>query len=266
MAQRRMLSKKIITNKYFMVLSMLAQRLYMILVVLADDRGYVDGVLTILRTYRATKKELNQLIESGFLLDRGDQLVLITHWCVQNKLADVRLSETEHSDDFENIYLDKKTSMYMTEPTQNTVRCNEVMECTINAKEEKKREKEKMALTEKPKVLSDSNQRHESQSIRTDESFSSCCFEKLVESGYLTTADKMNRHKFIELFDNFLEQYTERNVAKSVQYFIDYVTIRGKIRSDLKLDDKYDYMKKAVDESCYKFRDGIPALPEWIDP
>ena len=105
-----MFSKDIVESDYFLELSSKAQLLYFHLGMVADDRGYVSNVRTVMGTINATKKELDQLLQSKFVLKRNPNLYLIKGWRINNAIQPTRLVETRFVDDLSKLYYDENNS------------------------------------------------------------------------------------------------------------------------------------------------------------
>ena len=89
MAERRMFHRLVVESDRFLDLSIGAQALYFHLGMQADDDGFINGPKLIARQLKRPYKELQLLIEKGYLLDFGD-VVVITHWRWANHLRNDR--------------------------------------------------------------------------------------------------------------------------------------------------------------------------------
>ena len=118
MADRRMFSKTILSSDKFLDLPLSAQALYFHICLQADDDGFVNCVNKIQRMLAATKADINLLVEKGFLIDLKDNIFVVTHWKVHNRIQNDRYKKT--------IYLEKKaqireldTRVYTLDPEWN---------------------------------------------------------------------------------------------------------------------------------------------------
>ncbi len=87
MAERRMFSKSIVCSSRLALKSAAVRALYYELGMAADDDGCVDAIM-VMRTYRATRRELNELVREN-LVQILDQRLLICHivdWEQNNKI------------------------------------------------------------------------------------------------------------------------------------------------------------------------------------
>lgn len=85
MAEKRMLSNKIISSDAFSNLSLSAQALYMHLNMNADDDGIVDSPHRTQRAIGATDEAFQELIEKRFILI-VDGVTVIKHWHINNNI------------------------------------------------------------------------------------------------------------------------------------------------------------------------------------
>ena len=85
-AERRMVSKKIVESARFLKLPATSQNLYFHLLVNADDDGIVEGY-PILSLCRADEEDLDQLVSKGFIQVLNEDLVsYINDWLEHNKV------------------------------------------------------------------------------------------------------------------------------------------------------------------------------------
>ena len=104
MADRRMCQSAVVESDLFLDLPVGAQALYFHLGMHADDDGFVNGPRQIARKLRRPAKELQLLIDSGFLLN-FDGIVVITHWRVANTLKLDRLKMLNYPHIAQKLYL-----------------------------------------------------------------------------------------------------------------------------------------------------------------
>lgn len=94
MADKRMFNKKIIESDAFLYLSHSAQILYFHLNLCADDDGFLNNVSGIMAQTKTGQKELDELIEAGFILHVSKFVYVITHWFLHNNLKSDRFKPT----------------------------------------------------------------------------------------------------------------------------------------------------------------------------
>ena len=89
MAQRRMFHTDIVESDRFLDLPSGAQLLYFHLGMQADDDGFINGPKQICRKLRRPTKDLQTLVDAGFLLN-FDGIIVIKHFRVANSLKNDR--------------------------------------------------------------------------------------------------------------------------------------------------------------------------------
>lgn len=94
MAERRMFSKSLTERDQFRQMCIRAQNLYFHLNLQADDDGFVDCVRGLMRCIRATQKDLQQLIDNGYIILFPSGIAVIVHWKAQNCIAKDRYHKT----------------------------------------------------------------------------------------------------------------------------------------------------------------------------
>ena len=86
MAEKRMLSKKVLDTDAFLDMPLSAQALYFHLVINADDEGFVGNPKRIRDYIGAAESDLDLLIEKRFVLMLKNSVAVIRHWKIHNTL------------------------------------------------------------------------------------------------------------------------------------------------------------------------------------
>lgn len=107
MAERRMVSKKIVDSDAFMDMALSTQALYFHLLARADDDGFVGNPKKIMRMVGAGDDEYRVLIAKRFVLQFPSGVCVIKHWLIHNLIRQDRYNETQ--------YLEEKNSLEVKE-------------------------------------------------------------------------------------------------------------------------------------------------------
>ncbi len=107
MAERRMFAKSIIQTDTFLDLPASTQALYFLLGLLADDDGFLSAPLRVVRMCGAGKKDLDRLLEKGFLLRFDSGAVVIRHWRSHNAIRKDRYHPSSSTMERSWLILDK---------------------------------------------------------------------------------------------------------------------------------------------------------------
>ena len=151
MADRRMFHRLVVESDKFLDLPIGAQALYFHLGMQADDDGFVNGPRLITRQLRRPYKDLQALIDSGFLLD-FDGIVVITHWRMANYWKTDRLQLPRYTDIAKKLYINnlREYTVQRTPGCKNLLQIKQellkqygVRTVSQNKKEENKKEKKK---------------------------------------------------------------------------------------------------------------------------
>ena len=102
MAERRMVSISLIDDDRFLDMSQGAQFLYFHLTMRADDDGFITPK-KVMRLVGASQKDLDVLINSGFLLAFESGVVVITHWRMNNTIRKDRYTPTSFQKEFNEL-------------------------------------------------------------------------------------------------------------------------------------------------------------------
>ena len=100
MAERRMLSSKIICSDAFTEMPFSAQALYLQLALEADDDGFLNNARRIQRTIEASEADLITLLERRFILGFDKGVVCIKHWRTHNQIRKDRYTPTQYQEEF----------------------------------------------------------------------------------------------------------------------------------------------------------------------
>ena len=93
MAEKRMLSKKVLDTDAFLDMPLSAQALYFHLVINADDEGFVGNPKRIRDYIGAAESDLDLLIEKRFVLMLKNSVAVIRHWKIHNTLQTGRMQK-----------------------------------------------------------------------------------------------------------------------------------------------------------------------------
>lgn len=96
MAERRMMSKKIIHSDAFMDLPATTKNLYFYLMIEADDDGFVNSPKKIQRMLGSTDDDAKLLMAKKFVLDFDSGVIVIKHWRIHNYIRSDRYKETDY--------------------------------------------------------------------------------------------------------------------------------------------------------------------------
>lgn len=100
-----MFSKEIVRSDDFLDLPVSSRELYFQLGMETDDRGYISNARSIIRLLGANIGDLEPLINKGFLMLRGETLILQKHFRINNAIRNDRFNETEYVDDLKKLFI-----------------------------------------------------------------------------------------------------------------------------------------------------------------
>lgn len=162
MAERRMFHSAVVESDAFLDMSAGAQALYFHLGMHADDDGFVNGPRQIARKLRRPPRELQFLVDAGFLLD-FDGIMVIKHWKVANSWKSDRLQLPRYPELAKKLYVNETKDYTLEKPKkgknllqikrnlikQNGIQTDSQKRREKNRREEKKREEIKAEEVEK---------------------------------------------------------------------------------------------------------------------
>lgn len=100
---RRMIGTEVYNDDRFTDLSVTARLLYTYLILNADDDGFLSNVKTVLFTASASKTDLQELIDTGFIIKFNSGVYVIKHWRLMNSIKKDRYKATIHVDEFSQL-------------------------------------------------------------------------------------------------------------------------------------------------------------------
>lgn len=106
MAERRMFSKSVIDDDKFIDMKISAQYLYFHLAMRADDDGFVNGTKRIIRMIKCKEKDLDELIENGFVIAFESGVIAIRHWRLHNSIQKDRYKPTVYQEEKDTLSLE----------------------------------------------------------------------------------------------------------------------------------------------------------------
>jgi len=113
MANKRMISKKIVDEDEFLDLPATSRLLYYDLNIRADDEGFVGSVKKIMRTTGATKIDFEMLVRKKFIIIFDTGVIVIKHWYIHNYIRKDTFQET--------IFQEEKSLLTLDDDGQNKV-------------------------------------------------------------------------------------------------------------------------------------------------
>ena len=122
MANRRMFSKDIVRSDAFLDLPVSSRELYFQLGMETDDRGYISTARSVIRLIGANQGDLEPLIAKGFLMIRGETLILQKHFRINNTIRSDRFHESEYIDDLKKLFI-KDNGAYTEDETKGVAVC-----------------------------------------------------------------------------------------------------------------------------------------------
>lgn len=97
MAKRRMFSVEVMESDAFCVLPSSAQMLYVHLCMNADDDGFVDKWKSILRYLKVKRTMLDMLIDTEYVIEFCDEVLLISDWRRHNTIKLDRYAKSSYN-------------------------------------------------------------------------------------------------------------------------------------------------------------------------
>ncbi len=111
MAERRMLARGIMEEDLLLSLSAKLQIYYTHLILQADDDGFVDRIRSIRKMLGVQKKDVQLLVDRGYLIPFDSGIMAITHWHIHNRVRKDTYTPTKYTRERAALELDS-TGIY----------------------------------------------------------------------------------------------------------------------------------------------------------
>lgn len=120
MAQRRMLSLKVIDTDEFLEMPPTTQNLYFHLCLRADDDGFVASPRKIIKIINSAPDDMKVLTAKQFVIPFESGVCVIKHWRVHNLIRHDRYTETEYKKE-KSLLLEQDNKYKLNNGIQNVI-------------------------------------------------------------------------------------------------------------------------------------------------
>ena len=124
MAERRMFTEKIVESDDFLEMPFSTRCLYYDLNLNADDDGFLNSPNKIIRLCGASKNDLKILIAKRFILDFGNNIIVIKHWGMHNSIRKDRYKPTQYQEQLALLTIKNDGAYTERKPIGNQVTTN----------------------------------------------------------------------------------------------------------------------------------------------
>jgi hypothetical protein len=114
MANRRLISKNILYSESFADLSPEALKLYIFLILEADDDGFIGHVRQVIKIADAKRETLDMLINRGLILEFKSHVCVIVHWLSHNLINRSGYTKTEFLAERAQVYINDENQYVLT--------------------------------------------------------------------------------------------------------------------------------------------------------
>lgn len=123
MAERRMISKKVVDTDLFLDMPISTRLLYYDLSVRADDDGFVASPKRITRMVGCSEDDLKLLVAKGYLIPFESGVCVIRDWKVHNYIPKDRYHETDYRKE-KSMLIESETGAYSLNCQNTTCLCD----------------------------------------------------------------------------------------------------------------------------------------------
>ena len=123
MASRRMISTTVFSSDKFMDLQPVTQLLYLQIGLNADDDGFTNRLNAIRKMVDATKENVNELVDAGFIFIFNSGVAVDLYWNVNNSVRKDRYKPTVYQEEYALLTKDTE-GRYILKPSDNQMDTN----------------------------------------------------------------------------------------------------------------------------------------------
>lgn len=105
MANRRLISKNVLYSENFSDIPPEALKLYLYLILEADDDGFIGHVRQVIKLADTSRKTLDILIDQGLIIEFKSKVCVIVHWLLHNLINRSGYTPTEFLAERAQVYL-----------------------------------------------------------------------------------------------------------------------------------------------------------------
>jgi len=181
MAERRMIAKTIVDSDAFLDTPQSSQNLYFHLNIRADDEGFVNGPLKIMRMIGGNKNDMDILVAKNYIIVFESGVVVVKHWKIHNLIRKDRMKETVYTEEKMSLTEKDNGSYTLGQPNDNqmTTKClPRLVEVSVG----KERLEEVSLAVEKPTKAKPKKKKYLEFVLLADDEYNKLV-EKFGESG-----------------------------------------------------------------------------------
>lgn len=118
MAERRMFAKSIIDSDAFLEMPQSTQNLYFHLSMRADDEGFINNPLSIMKSTGCKQDDMGLLINKKYIIPFESGIIVIKHWRIHNYIQSDRFKATTHKNERALLELDENGYYLLPKPSE----------------------------------------------------------------------------------------------------------------------------------------------------
>jgi len=128
LAERRMFAKTIIDSDSFLDMPLSTQALYFHLSMRADDDGFVNNPIKIMRMINASRNDMDLLCAKQFVIAFESGIIVIKHWKIHNYIQKDRYRPTQYIDEKSQLTISSNKMYELNVPESDTECIQDVSE------------------------------------------------------------------------------------------------------------------------------------------
>ena len=109
MANRRLISKSILYGDKFSTLTSEAAKLYVYMILEADDDGFIGHMRQVLMIAEVNREALELLKSEGFVIEFKSGVCAVAHWRIHNSINRSGYTPTEFAAERSQVYLNDES-------------------------------------------------------------------------------------------------------------------------------------------------------------
>ena len=123
MEGKRFITKDVLCQTSYCDMNYTEKMLYIYLVLSADDDGFVGNPKKIQQTYTYNRKALSVLEKNGFIITFPNDVCVLTHWNMMNKVPPSKHVDTIYTAEKARLRVDKKGVYHLIAKSSGETAC-----------------------------------------------------------------------------------------------------------------------------------------------
>lgn len=230
MEGKRFITKDVLCQTSYCDMNYTEKMLYIYLVLSADDDGFVGNPKKIQQTYTYNRKALSVLEKNGFIITFPNNVCVLTHWNMMNKVPPSKHVDTIYTAEKARLRVDKKGVYHLIAKSSGETACLPGGAERVTAADEQRNRIKENRIEENRNTSTQYILDNHSSETKADKA---AAYTAEFEEVWALYPRKINKYKAFIAFQKALETgATVADIKRGIERYRDYIERQ-------KLSEKY---------------------------